>query len=573
LSDEPRASWDARWGEALAVWSKLLRLSPPRWCETEEDERREGLLESFAMIRSADHAVVLSARQLRSRGLERFPLEIMAHEIGHHVYCPGDLADYGRMLARMRRGLPSREQLAPMVANVYGDLLINDRLRRTAELDVPGVYRALAGDGDPGRFWTFIMRIYEHLWSLPRGSLAAAPADERLEVDAQLGARLVRAYAKDWVRGSGRFAALCYPYLDDDAERTGGMRGWADTAGLGRGAFPDGLTEIEDDEDAALHPAFDPELSGVEARPLPGAGGAGKKAARRRSREIGEYGELLRAMGVDASPAAVARRYYRERALPHLVRYPSRRAPRGTEPLPEGLQPWEPGDPLERIDWVQTLVRSPVVVPGITTVERTYGASPGPEPRRDPVDLYVGIDCSGSMPNPQLQTSYPALAGAIVSLSALRAGARVKVVLSGEPGKTLAMPEFSRDEREVLEVLTSYLGTGTGFGVKRLADTFDARTPRDHAVHVLLLSDSDLFALLDDRGSGESGWDVARRSLAAARGGGTAVLQMPAGAQAGPVAHLEADGWRVHYLSAWEDLIAFAHAFSRRAYDEHEERP
>ena len=28
-----------------------------------------------------------------------------------------------------------------------------------------------------------------------------------------LGARLIRSYARDWLDGSGKFAALCLPYL------------------------------------------------------------------------------------------------------------------------------------------------------------------------------------------------------------------------------------------------------------------------------------------------------------------------------------------------------------------------
>jgi hypothetical protein len=212
-------------------------------------------------------------------------------------------------------------------------------------------------------------------------------------------------------------------------------------------------------------------------------------------------------------------------------------------------------------------VRSPVVVPGVTTVQRTYGTSPGPEARREPVDLYVGIDCSGSMPNPRVLTSYPAIAGAIVSLSALRAGARAKIVLSGEPGKTHAMPAFSRDEREVLVTLTTYLGCGFGFGVKRLADTFDARTPHDPAVHVMIVSDQDLFNMLDDAKDGSLGWDVAKRALGTAHGGGTVVLNMPTGGVPEKVARLQADGWGVHFVSRWEDLVAFAREFSKRAYE------
>jgi hypothetical protein len=561
-----RDAWQARWGEALAAWSKVVRLQPPRWCMTPADEAREGLRDSFAQIRLGDHAVVLSARQLVEHDLAAFPREIMGHEIGHHVYCPGDLADDGRMIARMRRALPGKERMAPLVGNLYGDLLINDRLQRSAGLDMAGVWRVLARRGAGDRLWTLYMSIYEHLWSLPRGELSRARTDARTDVDAQLGARVVRAYAKDWVRGAGRFAALLFPYLEE-AGAAGALGPSMDLLGEQGGEIPHGLAAVDDDEDDVVHPVFDPELSGV-GDPPDGTGRArlgGRKSAGR-YRELGEYGELLKAIGVAADARDVAVRYYRERALPHLVRFPARRAPRAAEPQPEGLETWDAGSPLERVDWIETVVRSPFVIPGVTTVERTYGAAPGHEPKRAPVDLYVGIDCSGSMPNPRLQTSYPALAGAIVSLSALRAGARVKVVLSGEPGQTYAMPDFRRDEGEVLDVLTSYLGTGVGFGVHRLADTFDGRTPRDRPVHVLLLSDQDLFRLLEK----DDGWDVARRALASARGGGTVALDLPEGSMQEPVARLRKDGWGVHYVPSWQALVDFAREFSRRAYEQEE---
>jgi hypothetical protein len=562
-----RDAWDARWGEALAAWSKLTRLTSPRWCLTVEDETREGLADTFAQIRLADHVVVLSARKLREAHLETFPLEIMAHEIGHHVYCPGDRSDYGRLMARVRRGLPGKLQHAPMVANLYEDLLINDRLQRSAGLDMAGVWHALAGDGASSRLWALYTSIYEHLWSLPRGDLSRARTDERTDLDAALGARLARVYARDWLRGGGRFAALLLPYLDDDGAGQA-LQGLMDLGGQAIGTIPDGLAEIDGDEGDAVHPAFDPELSGVDAPPDPRT----RNDARRTlptHRDLGEYGELLTAMGVKADASTVAARYYRERALPHLVRFPSRRSPVAVEPLPEGLDVWDAGSPLERIDWVESIVRSPHVIPGVTTLERVYGDSPGRQPRRVPVDLYIGIDCSGSMPAPRRLTSFPALAGTIVCLSALRAGARVKVVLSGEPkGRTHAMHDFVRDERAILDVLTDYLGTGIGFGVHRLADTFDARTPRDRPVHVMLLSDHDLFALLDLTENGQNGWDVAKRALLAARGGGTVVLNMVPGPQHPGIQRLEADGWRVHCVSGWEQLVDFAREFSRRVYEE-----
>ena len=107
--------------------------------------------------------------------------------------------------------------------------------------------------------------------------------------------------------------------------------------------------------------------------------------------------------------------------------------PETTEPLPEGIRTWEIGSPLEEIDWLETVLASPHIVPGETTMQRTWGVSEGSEPEKRPVDLDLYVDCSGSMPNPQVMVSFLALAGAIVALSALRVGARVQATLWSGP--------------------------------------------------------------------------------------------------------------------------------------------
>src|SRR5262245_17442909 len=94
-----RDQWSALWPQALSLWSKFTRLGEPRWCFTEEAASAEGLTESFAMIRLTDQAVVVSLPGIASHHLEAYGLEILAHEIGHHVYAPADLTDHGRMIA------------------------------------------------------------------------------------------------------------------------------------------------------------------------------------------------------------------------------------------------------------------------------------------------------------------------------------------------------------------------------------------------------------------------------------------------------------------------------------------
>jgi hypothetical protein len=285
---------------------------------------------------------------------------------------------------------------------------------------------------------------------------------------------------------------------------------------------------------------------------------------------------VLKAAGVTLDAAEVTARYYRERAIPHLLPFPARKLPQATDPLPEGLDLWDTSAPLEQIDWLGTLLASPHVVPGVTTRQRQFGTSPGTEPETIPVDLYLGVDSSGSMGNPAHYLSYPVLAGAILALSALRAGSRVKVVLSGEPGNTISTPGFERNAAAVLKTLTSYLGTGFSFGIHRLAETFHAAVKgssrvKPRPVHILIVSDNDLFSMLDSVSERRSGWDVAHEALGLAGGGGTLVLQLPEHVRspkwpqdtAGYLERIGQMGWNVSLVDSMEELVEFARKFSR----------
>ena len=170
--EELRVRWEAAWPGALEIWSRFTKLSFPRWCLTMTEAKREGLSDSFAMIRLHDQAVVINLKDVIDDGIGAYPVEVLAHEIGHHIYVPASLLDHGRLLARTRRGLPNREHAAPLIANLYADLLINDRLQRQEDLDIAGVYQAITGDEPQQPLWKFYLRTYEILWSLERVTLA-----------------------------------------------------------------------------------------------------------------------------------------------------------------------------------------------------------------------------------------------------------------------------------------------------------------------------------------------------------------------------------------------------------------
>lgn len=520
--------WQEAWPRALALWSRYTRLQDPRFCASSVEAAQEGLSGSFAMIRLADQRVVIDLAKIRALGLGEYAVEVLAHEVGHHVLAPATATDHVRLLARMRAALPTLEAQVPTVANLFTDLLINDRLQRHSGLRIADIYRKMAAASPrtpAGGVWGLYMGIYEHLWSLPAGALGGSVDDAGLRGDAWLGSRLVRAYAGDWLDGAGRFATLLLPYLVEAADDSR-VDALMDTRNAGAGGEPIGAGEIEPEEmSGAVHPALDPRVTGEKScrnsgqanDPAPDASPTDQRTGQ--AREPFEYGEILRASGLQLDDHELAIRYYRERALPHLVPFPAKLQPEAQELHLEGLEPWDMGDPLDELDWMQTLLQSPSLIPGLTTVRRTYGPAPGREPETSPVDLDLYVDSSGSMPNPQTHTSYLALAGAVVALSALRSGSRVQVTLWSGKRQVLHTDGFVRSEEAILRVLTGFFGGATAFPIHRLRDTYAKRTLSDRAVHILHLSDDGITTMFDQDERGGSGWDISAHVLGTCAGG------------------------------------------------------
>ncbi len=580
-------SWRRLWPQALAAWSAYTMLREPRFLEDAEIAAEEGMAGQIASIRLCDQAVMINAAEIRARGLEPHGLAILAHEIGHHVYVPGNLTDNGRMVAAMGRiltGLPQSTVL--MAANLYGDLLINDRLQRRAGVDVAAVYRQLkagAGPGGASSVWRLYSRTYEHLWRLSPGTLTPPDVDAETDADAMLLARMIRSFAGDWLRGARRFATVLYRYLarDEEARRrqTLVVLGLHDTdkasapmpGGEPADAIPDGLTEVDPSEmedDSDFDREFDDPLRGEEPadapKSPPRAPGRGRPGAQ--CRQPFEYGALLKSLGLDIPAQEVTARYYRERAIPHLIPFPSRRAPAAREPLAEGYAPWDASEDLEGLDLFGSVLQSPRVIPGTTTVQRVYGDAPGFEPARIPVDLDIYVDCSGSMPNPSVEVSYLALAATILSLSALRAGARVQATLWSSAGLFETTGGFIRDERRIVATVTGYVSGGTAFPLHILRDTYLERKPSDPPVHIVVISDDGCDTMLAHDEQRNSGAAIAAAALQKARGGGTLVLNLPDASRWTAAARFEELGFRIHAVRAWEELVAFARAFVRENY-------
>ena len=231
--------WQKAWPKAVALWSPFAQLQEPIWCLTAAQEKKEKLHQSFAMIRFTDHRVVISLRQVAQLKLGKYSTEILAHEVGHHIHAPANLSDHSRLIAKMRKALGSQKNYAPLIANLYTDLLINDRLQRIHGLNMAGVYQDLrqAGLKDKDNpkeapkddvVWMLYMRIYERLWRLSSGTLAQQCPPE-LDAEADLGARIIRVYRDRWLIGAGRFAMLFRMHLMEMKNKQPKVPPWMDT--------------------------------------------------------------------------------------------------------------------------------------------------------------------------------------------------------------------------------------------------------------------------------------------------------------------------------------------------------
>jgi len=581
-----KKNWAEAWQQAVAIWSPYVTLREPTWCMSAQDAQLEGLTGSFAMIRLTDHRVVIDLDSVCRHRVGDCAVQILAHEIGHHVLIPANRYDNVGLFRRMRLALAGIEDRTPLVANLYSDLVINDTLQRIHQLDMASVYRKIQQNAKiESTLHIWYMRTYEYLWGLPRGDLSGGKQTAQLDADASLAASLIRSYARNWLDGAGRFAMLAYPYLIEDAQHNKARQELArylDAEKSGAGAeVVGGMAEIDESildgivdpraealgksSDSSDNAADDektgrrPEIS--DMRSLQGGTGPQKRYS-----EPGTYIDMMRQVDPAADENKLIIRYYREIAMPHLVPFPEEESAPLADLLPEGTDQWEPGDPVEELDWFETTVMSPVVVPGVTTRSRVYTQDTDTPSKAQPYNLYVGIDCSGSMRNPRYNFSWPICAASIITLSALRAGAKVMSCLSGEPGSFLESDGFVTSEYDTMLVLTSYLGTGYAYGIPRLQTPYLDK-PKSKT-HLLIVSDDDIFAMLDARApNGELNYDVAEKALVRAGGGGTLVLHSRPHYSAGGVSRLEKMGWKIHYVTKEEELVAFARAFSRKFYD------
>jgi hypothetical protein len=589
LTGEQRSAWQS----ALALWGVRMHdaVSQP-----DAHER------SFAWFSFPPTVHVDPAQAVRV-GVAGEWETIFAHELGHHVLSPSTRITSLKLTHQMGRALTASSpdaiqnisERASWLSNVWSDMLINVRVaelqRRRNPVPEPGmvrIWRILTNTATPDPGWWVVTRAYEELWSLPPGTLAAPEPPEGMErtatkhledkseyanllkeftgliatnprIDAGLLADTVRTFGADPIRGALRFGMILAPYLlaqEVPLDRASSSKRDVTTAGVPCGGeidAPPATAEelgqvLRDDRlrERPRHPldASAPESNDTDQAPAPDTAASGNTGGQ-------GYGlSETRALYSSSDHAAVLQAWYLAEAS-RWVR-PYRQPAVGSQTtgmIPGPLDVWSIDDELTKLDWPATLAIAPEPIPGVTTRLRTSFEDETPRSTQ-PVTLDLYIDSSGSMPSPD-GPSPAVLAGAILLLSVLRGGGRVRVTSFASAGDVAGYEHFGRDRTAALSILTTFFGSGTVFPLDLLGTRYssNARAQQGHA-HLVVLSDDGLQSMF---GEGQEQFSSVARQARSQLDSATLIVLDPRQSMATVAA---TNGYSIDYLDSMDDAPA-----------------
>ena len=167
--------------------------------------------------------------------------------------------------------------------------------------------------------------------------------------------------------------------------------------------------------------------------------------------------------------------YYRERALPHLVRFPAILQARSAEQQIEGLEPWEMGDPLDELIGCNPSRFHPGPFPAspqcVAFTVRSQGSNGTASPLilifMSTVRVLCPIPSSDILPDARRRHH-------------CAFGAEGWSQCASEPverhAQCISTSGFVRNDVEILTVLTGFLGRN-GISDSHLRDTYAVRDP------------------------------------------------------------------------------------------------
>jgi len=322
---------------------------------------------------------------------------ISLHEVAHYQIIPYD----GLINAKLLKAamIYVNQNLAPVVVNVFADLLIDSKLHKIypelMEWEMKETYEHLSSKNEDNfsDFSQFLFRAYEKMWEKD------VTCDKSFDKMDNVANRVVNVIKKDmedestWEDKVSRVAYHLRKLINDTFTLmgVGGIQGRGKVTRDG----PGGTTRIELPEDVLE----------LMDNPLENKNGDKLKEdnedeLRQKAEEFAKdtpYSEFGAPAGqaglfIDGNPLAT---WYRGLAKDLIeIRIFEEKA--GGQ-MPVYPEVWRIGDPIEDLDIVQTFLNCPIIIPNITTRKWVYKEGPGHLEEKQIPELLIVLDSSGSM--------------------------------------------------------------------------------------------------------------------------------------------------------------------------------
>jgi len=429
------------------------------------------------------------------------------HEIAHYVYCPYDNLTNLRLLASAIKGGVSKNY-APMIVNIFSDLLIDNRthkkfndlmdweLRITAE-------QALQDNkkNQISKLWKLLVRCYEILWNIsimPKTMIS----DDLNKLAVKTCDIILKNYEDEslWEKKVQKIAKILKHLLKEECSLANTVEDIEGKSRTKNGNNYENPFSIPND---VLETFGD--ISEVKNIDMIKSGDSGNKKSRgpgeisdieNAAEEIAQdidcktFLDVLNLYGMNSLNEKLGI-WYRSRAK-NLLRFNFFESkPSGAIPIyPET---WRIGDPLEELDPVQTLLTSPTIIPNITTRKWSHQDGPSQRISKELPDMMIVIDSSGSMEwnfkRKKISGRYHvSLLAAFAALHyVINHGSHVSAInFSNRVIKT----NWTNNFYEIEQTLLKYIGQGTTLPTRTMLQM--AKTA-DRPSLIILISDLELY--------------------------------------------------------------------------------
>ncbi|MBM3199469.1 VWA domain-containing protein [Candidatus Woesearchaeota archaeon] len=431
------------------------------------------------------------------------------HGVGHYAMISTDLLTKLVLTHNSAKALKSQgiadgfqaQELGANLSNIFEDIVDNnyivehgdekgmpdnkdkicflyDRFKQRRESD-PEMKKA------PRKSWDVYMRVYEKLWNLDGRWVDKKKFSEDQERAAERIHSLVKDNMYDcrnWEKRVYRFTQIIAPFVKEDgkggkdlqifeSESSGdakrlkqmlkqlqGMKGKKGKSSK-KDDKKDGQGQDKDKKD------LEKKMKQLEKEIEEKVKGLANKLGKDNKNIIQEYKELMVGSGILDSEEKANKWLYRDLAENYSVKFRPMHTVAG-KAHPFTPKRWNPSDPPQSLDLQYTLQTAGRAVPGVTTSKWRYRETFGFKEGDRPPDLYIILDSSGSMTNPNQSIAPAVLAAMAAAHSAKNVGVKVAVKnFSGEDQSTKGRDTTTLDETEDIdaidEVILTYKGGGT----------------------------------------------------------------------------------------------------------------